>query len=99
MLVPLYNKSIVELIDEEEKNTTASGIILQRPPKPYLKGRVTAVGKGHYQNAIRIPMDVEVDDTVLFLRTSGLAVETNDIGDSVKIILADNDIFAVVNDD
>jgi co-chaperonin GroES (HSP10) len=62
---------------------------------PYYKGKVISVGKGHYQNAKRIPMDVEVGQTVLFLKNAGLGVELDDASMPKKILLSDTDIFAV----
>lgn len=95
MLKPLYNKVIVELLKEEGEQTTASGLILTSKPNPYYRGKVVSVGKGHYQNATRIPMDVEVGDTILFLKNSGMGVEFDNAGNPTHIILTDNDIYAV----
>jgi chaperonin GroES len=98
-LIPLYNKAIVEIIEEEEGTTTASGLYVPGKRNIYYKGVVTGVGKGHFQNAQRIPMDVKVGDKVLFLKNTGLAVELNDIGETTKVLLGDTDIFAVETED
>ena len=98
MLVPLYNKVIVEILAEKEDTATKSGIILVNKQNPFYRGKVLSVGKGHYQNAQRIEMDVKVGDTIMFLKNSGMGVEIGDNGIPTKIILADNDIFAVVTE-
>ncbi|MFW6272995.1 MAG: co-chaperone GroES [bacterium] len=95
-LVPLYNKVIVELLEEEDnESTTKSGLILVDKPKPYYRGKVLSVGRGHYQNATRIPMDVEEGQVIIFLKNSGFGVDFDDAGNPTKIILSDNDIYAV----
>lgn len=95
MLTPLYNKLIVELIEDNEEKITKSGLFVPNKPTPYYKGKVLSVGKGHYQNATRIPMDVEVGQKVLFLKNSGMGVEFDDAGNPTQIVLTDNDIYAV----
>ena len=95
MLVPLYNKVIVDLLPENEENATSSGIILVNKQNPFYRGKVISTGKGHYQNAKRIEMDVKKDDIIVFLKNSGMGIEIGDNGIPTKIILADNDIFAV----
>jgi len=99
-LVPLYNKLIVELIkDGSGESVTPSGIILTEKQDPYYKGKVTAVGKGHYQNGIRIPMDVEEGQTILFLKNCGMAVELDSVGNATKIVMTDNDVYAVLEEE
>jgi co-chaperonin GroES (HSP10) len=94
-LVPLYNKVIVDLIPEADERKSESGIILVSKQNPYYRGKVTAVGKGHYQNAQRIAMDVETGQVILFLKNSGMGVEFDFAGNVTKILLADTDIYAV----
>lgn len=96
MLVPLYNKMIVELIKEEVDEKSQTGLIyIPNRETPYYKGKVISVGKGHYQNAKRIEMDVKAGDVVLFLKNSGLGVELDDAGMPTKVLLSDTDVFAV----
>jgi co-chaperonin GroES (HSP10) len=98
-LVPLYNKIVVELLPEDEEQKTPSGIIIARPQIPYYRGKVVSVGKGHYQNAKRIAMDVEEGQVVRFLKNSGMGVEFDPAGNPTQIILTDVDIYAVEEDD
>lgn len=94
-LVPLYNKVIVELLPEETEKKTSSGLILTHKQNPYYRGKVISVGKGHYQNAQRISMDVNEGDTILFLKNSGMGVDFDESGNVSKVILTDNDIYAI----
>lgn len=97
-LVPLYNKVIVEILPPETNNRTASGIYIPNKPTPYYKGKVLSVGKGHYQNAQRISMDVKEGDVILFLTTAGMGVEFDAAGNPTQVLLADTDIYAVVEE-
>jgi len=94
-LVPLYNKIIVELIKDDAERVMASGIILVDKQDPYYRGKVIAVGNGHYQNAIRIAMDVKEGQIIRFLKNSGMAVTFDTVGNATEIILTDNDVYAV----
>ena len=94
-LVPLYNKIIVEIIKDDAERVMASGIILVDKQDPYYRGKVIAVGNGHYQNAIRIAMDVKEGQIIRFLKNSGMAVTFDTVGNATEIILTDNDVYAV----
>lgn len=94
-LVPLYNKLIVELLPEAGEMTSSAGLILVGKTNPYYRGKVTGVGKGHYQVAQRISMDVNEGDIVIFLKNSGMAVDFDSSNNPTKIVLADTDIYAV----
>jgi len=95
-LVPLYNKLIVEIIPEDDSNkVTASGIILVEKNDPYFRGKVVSVGEGSYQNAIRIPMDVKAGQTIRFLKNSGMGVKFDVGGNTLEVILTDNDVYAI----
>lgn len=94
-LVPLYNKLIVELIKDDEESKTKSGLFLVGKQNPYYRGKVISVGEGHYQNAIRIAMDVKEGQTIRFLKNCGMAVEFDTAGNPTMIIMTDNDVYAV----
>jgi len=98
-LVPLYNKLVVELIKNDEEDVTPSGIILVEKQDPYYRGKVISVGDGHYQNAIRIPMDVKEGDIIRFLKNCGMAVEFDTAGNPTQIVMTDNDVYAVEKED
>jgi co-chaperonin GroES (HSP10) len=94
-LVPLYNKLVVEIIKDEGEDVTPSGIILVEKQNPYYRGKVISVGQGHYQNAIRIPMDVKEGQIIRFLKNCGMAVEFDTAGTPTQIVMTDNDVYAV----
>ncbi len=62
---PLADHVVIELVSEE---TTASGIVLPDTAKQNSqRGRVVAVGSGRLlENGNRAPLEVRVDDVVLF---------------------------------
>ena len=64
-LRPLADHVVIELVSEE---TTASGIVLPDTAKESSqRGRVVAVGRGRLlDNGSRAPLEVEVDDVVMF---------------------------------
>jgi len=98
-MVPLYNKLIVELLPEESEKRSATGLILPGKISPYYRGKVTGVGKGHYQNAQRIPMDVKEGDIVVFLKNCGMGIEFDNGNNPTKLILDDTNIYAVEEND
>jgi co-chaperonin GroES (HSP10) len=95
MLVPLYNKILVELIPETPAVKTPGGLFTPEKPTVYCRGKVVSVGKGHYQNAQRIEMDVKIGQVAWFLRASGMGIEFDIGGNPTKILLSDMDIYAV----
>jgi len=94
-LVPLYNKVIVAIIKDEGEKVSPAGIIMTEKQEPYYRGTVLSVGKGHYQNATRIEMDVKEGQVIRFLKNSGMGVEFDVGGNVTQIILTDNDVYAV----
>lgn len=94
-LVPLYNKLIVELIPDAAESKSAGGLILVGKQTPYYRGKVISVGKGHYQNATRIAMDVEPGQVIIFLKNSGMGVAFDNAGNVTQVVLADTDVYAV----
>ena len=94
-LIPLYNKVIVEIIPDESETKSNSGLIVIGRQNPYYRGKIISVGKGHYQNAQRIEMDVQEGQIIRFLKNSGMGVSFDIAGNATQIILTDNDIYAV----
>ena len=91
---PLHDRVLVLRIEEEE--TTAGGIIIpdSAKEKPQ-QGKVLAVGPGERdEDGKRIPMDVNVGDTVVFAKYAGTGFKTED-GEEI-LILKENDILAVL---
>ena len=93
-LKPLGDRVVVEPLEQEEK--TASGIILPETAKEKpQEGTILAVGPGKFDDAgeKRLPMDVEVGDTVLFAKYAGTEVK---LDDKKVLILRESDIMAIV---
>ena len=92
-LKPLGDRLIVEPVEQEE--ITASGIVLPETAKEKpMQGKVLAAGPGgRKDDGSRVPMDVSVDDIVLYAKYAGTEVK---IGSSKYLILKETDILAIV---
>ena len=90
---PLQDRVIVKRIEEEEK--TKGGIIIPDTAKEKpQEGRVVAVGKGRVNDDGKItPLDVKVNDRVLFGKYSGSEIN---IGDDEHLIMREEDILGIV---
>ena len=92
-LRPLYDRIIVERLQEDEK--TAGGIIIpdSAKEKPQ-KGKIIAVGKGKLTDDGKIrPLEVKTGDVVLFGKYSGTEIK---IDGQDRLIIREDDILAVV---
>lgn len=93
-LRPLADRVIAEAIDRDD--TTASGLLLPETAKDKpQEGKVIAVGPGRWDEdgKKRLPLEVAVDDVVIFAKYSGTEIK---IGDKKWLILSEKDILAVV---
>ena len=90
---PLQDRIIVKRIEEEEKSK--GGIIIPDTAKEKpQEGKVVAVGKGKSNDDGKItPLDVKVNDRVLFGKYSGS--EINIDGDE-HLIMREDDILGVI---
>ncbi|MCZ6450523.1 MAG: co-chaperone GroES [Deltaproteobacteria bacterium] len=90
---PLQDRVIVKRIAEEEK--TKGGIIIPDTAKEKpQEGRVVAVGKGKVNDDGKItPLDVKVNDRVLFGKYSGSEIN---IDDEEHLIMREEDILGIV---
>ena len=89
-LKPLGDRVIVEILEEEQ--TTASGIVLPDTAKEKpQRGRMLAVGPGRWEDGKLVPLDVSVDDEVIFSKYGG--TEVKDAGEDY-LILRESDILA-----
>ena len=90
---PLQDRVIVKRIEEEEKSK--GGIIIPDTAKEKpQEGRVVAVGKGKVdENGKTTPMDVKVNDRVLFGKYSGTEIN---IDDEEHLIMREEDILGVI---
>lgn len=82
---------------EPEENTTLGGIILPNADKePINKGHVMAVGDGaRLENGTKFPMEVSVDDYIIFSPMAGNPVEIP--GDENKyLVINERDVLAII---
>ena len=92
-LRPLADRVVVEPIEREEM--TASGIYVPETAKEKpQEGKVVAAGPGRRdEDGKYIPMDVKVDDRVLYAKYAGTEIKIND---KKLLILKESDILAIV---
>ena len=90
---PLQDRVIVKRIEEEEK--TKGGLIIPDTAKEKpQEGKVVAVGKGKANEEGKVtPLDVKVNDRVLFGKYSG--TEINMDGEE-HLIMREEDILGVI---
>ncbi len=90
---PLQDRVLVKRIQEEEK--TKGGIIIPDTAKEKpQEGRVVAVGKGKIsEDGKIIPLDVKVNDRVLFNRYAGSEIK---IDGEEHLIMREEDILGII---
>jgi len=90
---PLQDRVIVKRIAEEEK--TKGGIIIPDTAKEKpQEGRVVAVGKGKVnEDGKIIPLDVKVNDRILFGKYSGSEIN---IDGEEHMIMREEDILGII---
>ena len=90
---PLQDRVIVKRIVEEEK--TKGGIIIPDTAKEKpQEGRIVAVGKGKVnENGKITPLDVKVNDRILFGKYSGSEIN---IDGEEHLIMREEDILGVI---
>ena len=90
---PLQDRVIVKRIEEEEKSK--GGIIIPDTAKEKpQEGKVVAVGKGKVNDDGKIiPLDVKVNDRVLFGKYSGSEIN---IDGEEHMIMREDDILGII---
>lgn len=89
---PLEDRIVVQTLEAEE--TTASGLVIPDTAKEKpQEGKVLAVGPGRYEEGQRLPLDVNVDDVVLYSKYGGTEVKYN--GEEY-LVLSARDVLAVI---
>ena len=90
---PLQDRVIVKRVNEEEKSK--GGIIIPDTAKEKpQEGKIVAVGKGkHGDDGKTTPLDVKVNDRILFGKYSG--TEINFDGEE-HLIMREEDILGVI---
>jgi chaperonin GroES len=92
-LKPLGNRLVAQPIEDDEQ--TSSGIFLPETAKEKpQRGTVVAVGPGERTDeGERVPMDVQVNDTIIFAKYGGTEVK---LDGKKYLILKETDVLAVV---
>ena len=90
---PLEDRIVIRQVEAEQ--TTASGLVIPDTAKEKpQEGEVIAVGPGRVDdNGNRVPLDVSVDDVVIFSKYGGTEVKYD--GQEFQI-LSSRDVLAVV---
>jgi chaperonin GroES len=91
---PLEDRIVVRALDAEQ--TTASGLVIPDTAKEKpQEGEVLAVGPGRFNEDgdSRVPLDVAVDDVVVFSKYGGTEIKYN--GEEY-LILSARDVLAIV---
>ncbi len=94
-IVPLGDRILIKELGEEEMfKTSASGIIIPDSSKDEggKRGKVVAVGPGKVDDGVRVPVSVQVGQTVLY--TWGDKIK---IKDEEYVIVRESEIIAVLN--
>lgn len=92
---PLHDRVIIKRMEEERK--TAGGIVIPdtAAEKP-IRGIVMAVGKGKIlENGEVRPLDVKVNDKVLFGKYAGTEVK---VDGQELLVMREEDIMAVIEE-
>lgn len=90
---PLEDRIVIKQVEAEQ--TTASGLVIpdSAKEKPQ-EGEVVAVGPGRVSDSgTRIPLDVEVGNTVIYSKFGGTEVK---FGGEDYLVLSARDILAIV---
>ena len=91
---PLEDRIVVQTLEAEQ--TTASGLVIPDTVKEKpQEGKVLAVGPGRFDEdgEKRIPLDVQVGDTVLYSKYGGTEVK---YGGEEYLILSARDVLAII---
>jgi chaperonin GroES len=91
---PIHDRVIVRRT-EEEKTTTSGLIIPDSATEKPSRGSVVAVGNGKTNsNGDLVPLDVKVNDQVLFTQYSGTEIKID--GESL-LVMREDDIVAILD--
>jgi chaperonin GroES len=89
---PLEDRIVIQVLEAEQ--TTASGIVIPDTAKEKpQEGRVLAVGPGRFEDGVRVPLDVQVGDKVIFSKYGGTEVKFSGVE---YLVLSARDVLAVV---
>ncbi|MCK5877026.1 MAG: co-chaperone GroES [Candidatus Marithrix sp.] len=90
---PLHDRVIVKRVEEERKSPGGIVIPDSATEKP-IRGKILSVGKGKVsENGDVRPLDVKVDDIVLFGKYSGTEVK---IDGEELLVMREEDIMGII---
>ena len=94
---PLADRVVIEPLDEDEVTFAGGQLVLPDTAKEKpQQGKILAVGPGRLdEDGKRMPMDVEVGDTVVYAKYSGTSFKTKE-GKEI-LLLKESDILAVLD--
>ena len=89
---PLHDRVLIKRLNGED--ITKGGIIIpdSAKEKPQ-EGKVVAIGKGRHEDGQVIPLDVKVNDRILFGKYSGSEIN---IDGEEHLIMREEDILGVI---
>ena len=94
MLKPLGDRVLVEIVEETEQKTAGGLYVPDTAKEKSQRGKVVAVGAGKMTDeGKRIPMDINVGDTVYFAKYGGTEVSLEGKNYS---LLSERDLLAIV---
>jgi chaperonin GroES len=93
VLKPLEDRIVVEPLEAEQ--VTASGLVIPDTAKEKpQEGKVLSVGPGRFDDkGVRIPVDVQVGDVVLYSKYGGTEVKYSG---QEYLVLSARDVLAVI---
>ena len=94
-IIPLGDRVLIKELGEEEMfKTSALGIIIPDSGKDEggKRGKVIAVGEGRFDDGVRVPVTVSVDQTVLYSWGDKIKV-----GGEEYVIVRESEIIAILN--
>ena len=92
-LKPLGDRVVV-LPDEQDDQTTSGLFLPETAKEKPQQGKIVAAGPGsRKENGDRIPLDVKIEDTVLYAKYAGTTIK---LEGQEYLILKETDVLAIV---
>ena len=95
MVKPIGNKLVVEQKAESEEKIGSLYIPDSAKEKPQ-EGKVIAVGRGVYEHGVLVPLEVEVNDTIIYNKYAGSEIKVNN---KSYIVINEKDILVILKGD
>lgn len=89
---PLGDRIVIKVIENEDK--TESGIVLPETAKEKpQQGEVLAVGSGEIVDGKKVPLEVKVNDKVIYSKYAGTEIK---LDGQEYLIIRQSDVLAIV---